>query len=194
LLERHLAAAPAWAVAGAELVTTGDAPPAVASGSRGEATRSGRSADPPERRSDAGGAAGLHTFARVTVASPGTDRRLVELIRWGMPPTGPQSLGWRIRRVLLLPLRWIRRARRRVWLEDAVLGELRQALARGIGPERDGDRGRPVVLVCMAGVDHLVARPFVERGEATIAQGALRWLADVRWQARLADDAVDGQA
>jgi hypothetical protein len=45
----------------------------------------------------------------------------------------------------------------------------------------------------MAGVDHLVAKPFVERGEATIGQGALRWLADVRWPERPIGDLVDGQ-
>jgi len=81
-----------------------------------------------------------------------------------------------------------------VWLEDAVLGELTQALARGIDPEFADDRGRPVVLVCMAGVDHLVARPFVERGDATIAQAALRWLADARWAERPADGSIDAPA
>ena len=53
--------------------------------------------------------------------------------------------------------------------------ELRLASALA-GP---GDGDRPL-LVCLSGVDHLVAAPFIADGRAIAAPGGLRWLADAR--------------
>ena len=174
VLDRYLLAVPAWALEGVEIVTTGDGrlpSPPIGSGSPDDTTLDEHHVglEPPRP-------------TRRTLAEPGTDRRVVELVRWGLPPTGPQSARRRIRRAAVWPLRWIRRVRRRAWLEDAVLGELERTLARALAAADRDDAGRPIVLVCVAGLDHLVARSFGLRGEATVAQGGFRWLADQRWR------------
>jgi glycosyltransferase involved in cell wall biosynthesis len=126
-----------------------------------------------------GGELEIAGISRTTVAPAGTDRRVVELVRWGLPPTGPQPLLWRTRRVAFWPLRQVRRTRRRRWLERGLIDALRHTLDSAIESTRSD--GRPVLLVCITGLDHLVARAVADRGAATIAQGGLRWLADARW-------------
>ncbi len=139
----------------------------------------------------------LPAATRVRVA-PGaaTVRSVAELLNWG-----PLARGIRAR-----VARRFRRAIGRaapsaadpsVGLAERVLADLRSALAAEL-PDPDGSAGpggEPPLLVCLTGIDHLVAAPFVSSGRATIAPGGLRWLADVRAagvRADEGDEPVDG--
>ena len=77
---------------------------------------------------------------------------------------------------LLLRLR--SRIRRRRGGDAVLLGSLRDTLRAAI-EDATASGGRPLV-VCLSGLDHLVAAPFVAAGAVTAAPGGLRWLADVR--------------
>jgi hypothetical protein len=68
--------------------------------------------------------------------------------------------------------------------------------ASAVGRASDGDRllndltgtlgaaldeaGEAAVVVCVSGLDHLTAAPFIASGRAIAAPGGLRWLADIR--------------
>lgn len=110
------------------------------------------------------------------LAPDGTERRLAQLLGWTGPFSRPKLPVSRLRWLVMLPLRTARLLRNRRRLEREVLATLRETLAVVLA-ERDS----PPLLVCVHGVDELVARPFVLDGRARPAAGGLRWLADVRW-------------
>ena len=109
-------------------------------------------------------------------APSGTESRVAELLRWGHPGTASDAGRRALVTSLLLRLR--SRIRRRGGGDAELLGRLRDTLRAAI-EDATASGGRPVV-VCLSGLDHLVAAPFVAAGAATAAPGGLRWLADVR--------------
>ncbi|HWP62582.1 MAG TPA: glycosyltransferase [Candidatus Binatia bacterium] len=140
------------------------------------------------------------------VLSPeGADARLTALLARGWRPPPAASLGDRLRRWVRIGLRRLRLAGHRlreaftgVDSESLLIGELRQVLdtaiaetmASGTDHASDAFGGLPrrvsgaaglhnskPLLVCLAGVDHLVAAPLVAKGIA-VAPGGLAWLAD----------------
>lgn len=131
---------------------------------------------------------------RWVLARPGTDHALTALLARGWRPPPPKTAGeaarhllWRLRRRSRDLGEQIRNIRRGTTSEAAVLAELRRALAVALdeGPpstsEGAPDARRRTLLICLTGVDHLVADTFVGPG-VEIAAGGLAWLAD-----RLAD-------
>ena len=151
-LDRHLAAAPAWATAGATIVTAGGALP----GHPGSIVVDGPDAD------------GVAELLRSTVRArrPGAV---------GLLAAGPRWLigRWRRRRVVgrVMPR-----------LSATVDAAVAEVLARHPDGATDRDAGaRPVLVVCAGGVDVLAAAPAREAGRARIAPGGLRWIGDLGW-------------
>ncbi|HEY8439657.1 MAG TPA: glycosyltransferase, partial [Candidatus Limnocylindrales bacterium] len=99
---------------------------------------------------------------------------------WGGPAQGlpRRAMRWLSRR--------LRRAAARAGGRPAselepLLRQLADALERHL-PEAGGPT--PPLVVCLAGIDHLVAAPFVAAGRAVAAPGGPRWLADARAEAQ----------
>jgi hypothetical protein len=123
-------------------------------------------------RAIAGFPAGTFEEATVVTSSEAAGKGLADLVGWGGRP--PDVIG-RIRR----------RAGRvigrldpgRDGRPDAVLEELSRTLASSLTGSPDDERP---LLVCLSGIDHLVAAPFIADGRAIAAPGGLRWLADAR--------------
>jgi hypothetical protein len=108
----------------------------------------------------------------VVTSSEAAGKALADLLDWGTRPTGAIGrIRRRARRVLgrLAPGREQR--------AGAVLQELSRTLASAFSGSRDDERP---LLVCLSGIDHLVAGPFIADGRAIAAPGGLRWLADAR--------------
>ena len=109
----------------------------------------------------------------VLLASAGTEVRLADLLEWGAPPSGPIGrLGRKLRRAHR------RFADRMGTLPDPAVGliaqltaTLAETLPSAAGPDAP-------LLVCLGGIDHLVAAPFIAEGRALAAPGGVRWLAD----------------
>jgi glycosyltransferase involved in cell wall biosynthesis len=142
VLERYLAATPAWVTDGVEIVTVG--PSEVA----GRPARS------------AGAAAGAN---------------VVELLRLGAR-TAPGASRWvRARRAVSGRVRRIVAGRRRGALEQRVLQETRAVLDQVVG---EGG-GAATEIVCLTGLDHLVAEPLIAAGTLQPTTGGLSRLADV---------------
>jgi glycosyltransferase involved in cell wall biosynthesis len=113
--------------------------------------------------------------ARAHIAPSGSESRVADLLDWGAPTTGP--IGRLARR--------IRRARRRFEERVGVSGDSTERLLADLArtldsalPESGGEEAP--LLVCLSGLDHLVASPFIAEGRAVAAPGGLRWLADAR--------------
>ncbi len=150
------------------------------------------------------GGRGLGAAAWI-LAPGGADQRLTALLARGWRPPAAATVGDRLRRWIRIAVRGLRRFRER--LQDALtgvdreavlIGELRETLGSAIiqattpgsgsSPDARGESpGQPLgsaidgrsepLLVCVAGIDHLVAAPFVATG-VRIAPGGLSWLAD----------------
>ena len=110
------------------------------------------------------------------LASPGTESAVAELLDWGAAPTGRAGrFKQRLRRAG-------RRLRTRMpgqgeAPERRLLHDLARTLAAALPPERSPEAPP---LVCLGGLDHLVAAPFIASGRAVPAPGGLGWLADRR--------------
>jgi glycosyltransferase involved in cell wall biosynthesis len=119
-------------------------------------------------------------------APAGSDERLATLVEWGAPKTG--TTGRFLRRIrrgsqLLARIAGNQRA------AGGLIAELTRTLAFAI--ERGSD-GAPPLLVCLSGIDYLVAAPLIAAGDALPAPGGLRWLADRQADRRTADRAISG--
>jgi glycogen(starch) synthase len=116
--------------------------------------------------------AGTFENATIVTASDAAGDELADVVDWGARPAGAVGrIRRRARRVIgRLDPRRERRA-------DAVLDELSRTLAPSLAGGADDERP---LLVCLSGVDHLVAAPFIADGRAIAAPGGLRWLADER--------------
>ena len=116
--------------------------------------------------------AGTFENATIVTASDAAGDELADVVDWGARPAGAVGrIPRRARRVIgRLDPRRERRA-------DAVLDELSRTLAPSLAGGADDERP---LLVCLSGVDHLVAAPFIADGRAIAAPGGLRWLADER--------------
>ena len=123
-------------------------------------------------RAVAGFPAGTFEGATVVTSSEATGRELANLVDWGVRSVGAvDRIRRRARRVIgRLDPRRERRA-------EAVVDELSRTLASSLSGSGDDDRP---LLVCLSGIDHLVAAPFIADGRAVAAPGGLRWLADAR--------------
>jgi hypothetical protein len=112
----------------------------------------------------------------VRAASPSIARSLDELTGWGTRSTALRArVGRRLRRAvgrILTPL-----ADPSVRLADRVLADLSVTLEAEL---QENPSEAPPLIVCLTGIDHLVAAPFVAAGRAMTTPGGLRWLADVR--------------
>ena len=151
-LDRHLAAAPTWATAGATIVTAGDPLP-------------GRPASIVLGGSDADGVAEL---LRSTVRARGPGAI-------GLLAAGPRWLGgrWRRRRLVGRVLPRLSAA------VDAAVGGV--AIRHADGAAGTDGPARPVLVVCAGGIDVLATARARDAGRARIAPGGLRWLGDLGW-------------
>ena len=122
------------------------------------------------------GRAGVH------LATDGTESRVADVLEWGAGPASPvRRMARRARRIG----RRLSAIAGRGDPADGVLAELARTLAAVLPPSAGPDA--PLV-VCLGGIDHLVAAPFVAAGRAVPAPGGLRWLADARAQTASAAD------
>lgn len=124
------------------------------------------------------------------LAGEETGQRLMTLLARGWRPPPARSLGEAFRRAARSSLRALRSAGRRLRArlrgiddEARLIGELGQVLAAALdaaaGP-RSGSAVElepPPILVCLTGLDHLVAERFARAG-VRVAPGGLDWLAD----------------
>ena len=161
-LDRHLAAAPAWATAGASIVTAGDPLP----GDPGSIVLGGRDAD------------GVAELLRSTVRArqPGAFGLLAAGPRWAVQ-------RWRRRRLVGRVLPRLSAA------VDAAVADTAARHADGThGTHGTNGGARPVLVVCAGGIDVLAAGPARDAGHARIAPGGLRWLGDLGWLRRAGAD------
>ncbi len=117
----------------------------------------------------------LRGWANVRLAPAGSDRRLAELLDWGAASGGRAGRAGRR----------LRRALRTLAARGGVAGDagdrLLADLARTLSAVLPHEPGPAIpLLVCLGGIDHLVAAPFIASGRAIAAPGGLRWLADLR--------------
>jgi glycosyltransferase involved in cell wall biosynthesis len=110
----------------------------------------------------------------------GVDPRRVEaLARWGTPPKGGAARRPAWRRLAARVARPVLGAWRRVRLESEVLDALRAAVGEAVrAPDGAAAEALPPRVVCLGGLDALVAEPLVAAGAVEPAPGGLRWLAD----------------
>ncbi len=127
---------------------------------------------------------------RWVLAGPGTDRRLTALLARGWRPPPPKTATEAARHLLRRLGRGIqdlgeqiRTLRRGPTSEADVLTELQRTLAEALGEDppltheaASGSRRRTLV-VCLAGLDHLVVDAFIGP-DVEVAGGGLAWLAD----------------
>ena len=110
------------------------------------------------------------------LAPPATESAVADLLDWGATQTGRAGqLTRRLRRTA----RGLR-ARTPGQAEPAderLLRDLARTLSAALPPEPSPEAP---LLVCLGGLDHLVAAPFIAAGRAVAAPGGLRWLADLR--------------
>lgn len=124
------------------------------------------------------------------LAGAETGRRLMTILARGWRPPPARSLSEAARQAARSGLRTIRSVGRRLRAqrrgiddETRLIRELGQVLAGAldaVAPAGSGsavDSERPALLVCLTGLDHLVAEPFARAG-VRIAPGGLEWLAD----------------
>lgn len=147
---------------------------------------------------DTGGPSG-----RWVLAGPGSDRRLVALLARGWRPPPARTRSEAVRQAVRAGSGWLRSLGRRGMAlllgrddTEVLIDELRRILADALaGEPGSAARSAPEgvgapLLVCVTGLDHLVAAPFIAAG-TPVAPGGLAWLADrigVRAPARSALD------
>ena len=111
----------------------------------------------------------------VLLAPAGTEAGLAELLEWGAPRTGPIGrLGRKLRRAHR------RFADRMGTLPDPAVGLLAQLTATLAATLPSTAGPDAPLIVCLGGIDHFVAAPFIAEGRALAAPGGLRWLADAK--------------
>lgn len=125
---------------------------------------------------------------RWIVTGPDLGQRLTALLARGWQPPRTEGLvgsarrGARVGRTGLARLaRRLRTMLRGVDDDAELMAALRRALAAALTDSATGNSAgegaRPPLLVCVTGIDHLIAEPFVRAG-ARVAPGGLAWLAD----------------
>jgi len=119
----------------------------------------------------------------VHVASAGSEGDVADLLGWGRPAA---SVSGRIGRVVGRALRGGGDAGLSAAATTRLLADLGVALEAAVA-EAEMD-GMPL-LVCLSGLDHLVAAPFAAAGRVIVAPGGLRWLADARAAAQASGSA-----
>jgi hypothetical protein len=117
-------------------------------------------------------------------------------------------LGWRSAgSPFPSPVRWLRRHRDRARLLTLVMPALEAAVGVAIASARETGLAAaqhldgvaradatpavdapPALILCLGGVDVAASLAAVEAGRARLAPGGLRWLGDVRWARRTADE------
>jgi len=117
----------------------------------------------------------LVDWPNAVLAPAGTESAVGELLDWGTVPAG---VAGRLTRRLRRSFRSLRaRLPGHDEPTDELLRDLALTLSRALPSEPSADAP---LIVCLGGLDHLVAAPFIAAGQATPAPGGLRWLADLR--------------
>jgi glycosyltransferase involved in cell wall biosynthesis len=109
------------------------------------------------------------------LAPAGAESRVAQLLDWGAPATG--RIGRLARQARRAGRRLVERRGGGADQADRILADLGRTLAAGLPATAGPDAP---LLVCLGGIDHLVAAPFIADGRAVAAPGGLRWLADSR--------------
>jgi hypothetical protein len=118
----------------------------------------------------------------VRLAPAGAAEAVNDVLGWGSHPSVAARAVARLRRV-------VGRVRPRLAAPSPaavarLLSQLSETLDAELGADDGSDHSAdgalPPLVVCVGGIDHLIAAPFIAAGRAIAAPGGLRWLADAR--------------